>query len=154
MRANREFRLVFLVDRDTDLLVIRPIGRATGQQFLEKLFEAYHAVEAVWRYKRVHDHRRFDGFMTTFDYEENARRWIALTDGNPLPAFAAIVMLEPDETVRIARPSHFLPHETVCRFTDYHEAGHWLNADNKEDYLARLRQSPETTHRKDSGEIY
>lgn len=47
MRANPLFRLVFLIDKENNLLVIRPIGRATGQEFLEKLFEAYQAVEAV-----------------------------------------------------------------------------------------------------------
>jgi hypothetical protein len=92
--------------------------------------------------------------MTTFDYQENARRWTELTNGNPQPAFAAIVMLEPDETVRTSRASHFLPHDTVCRFTDYHEAVHWLNADDKEAYLTSLRQMPEISHRKDTGEIY
>jgi hypothetical protein len=154
MRSNPEFRLVFLVDKPNDLMIIRPVGRATGAEFIEKLFEAYQSVEAVWRYKRIHDHRRFDGLMTQFDYEENGRRWAAMTNGHAEPAFAAIVMLEPDETVRIARPSHFLPNETVCRFTDYHEAVGWLKASDREAYLEQLRASPLVPHRKDSGEIY
>jgi hypothetical protein len=120
-----------------------------GTYFVDKLFEFYARVEEPWTYNRVTDVRRFDGKLIQEDLDEIAKRWMTLADGRPYHAHVAVVSLDRLASFRVAAVSAQFPNETMCVFTDYHEAINWLLAVDKDAFLARLGKTSLPQHRDD-----
>lgn len=142
MHDHPDFRLVFFVDMERRILIARPVGHATGAEFVAKLFEAYATVDAPWTFRRLHDHRRFEGTFDAVDQEEYLVRWAILAEGQTYHTDVAVVELMANDTMRHATPSPVSANEQICYFTDYHEAMGWLLASDKSAYLDRARMSP------------
>lgn len=141
------YRFNFFVDDDRKVIIIRPIGDMPGSVFVERLFAAYADVTAPWTYGRITDFRRFEGYLDNSDLAEIARRWVEMTVGVTYHAYVAVVSTDAVDRLRIPAVSPQFPNETICLFTDYHEAMGWLMAPDREAYLDRVRSNPSTeTH--------
>ncbi len=139
------YRLNFIVDEAARLVIIRPIGDMPAMEFVEQVFDRYHAMSEPWNWRRVNDFRRFEGYLDDASLAEIARRWAELTDGIPYRANVAVVTVDPRDHIRIPAVSPQFPNETICVFTDYHEAVGWLLSETPDAYLAGLsevRHSP------------
>ncbi len=125
-------------DRERKLLTLRPIGPMPGSVFVEKLFEFYATLEEPWTYGRINDFRRFEGKLAQADLDEIGRRWIELARGRTYKAYVAVVTFDRTASFRVAIVSPQFPNETICVFTDYHEAVQWVLAPDRDAYLSRL----------------
>jgi hypothetical protein len=135
-------RLNFFVDSVRRTIIYRPIGPMLGPIYVASLFEAYAQVEAPWTYSRLADLRRFEGLLSEDDIQDAAKRWAVLTAGQAYKGHVAVVSLDAWDQVRIPAASKHFPNETICLFTDYHEANGWLMASDKAQYLATARKTP------------
>ena len=144
-----DYRLNFFVDTERMMIIIRPIGNMPGPVFVEQLFAAYAKVEAPWSYARLNDFRRFTGFLDERDLIEIATRWVKLKGRVKYKAFVAVVSLDAHDRVRLPSASKRFPQETICLFTDYHEAVGWLLASDKGRYLDGLEPLPRHIRRDD-----
>jgi hypothetical protein len=135
-------RLNFFVDSDRRVITYRPIGPMLGPVYIASLFEAYAKLEAPWTYSRLADLRRFTGVLSEDDIQDAARRWAALTAGQNYHSHVAVVSLDAWDLVRIPVASKHFPNETICMFTDFHEANGWLTATDKTQYLTHARKVP------------
>jgi hypothetical protein len=150
MEFQPPYRFNFFVDDARKVLTIRPIGPMPARLFIAKLFAAYAKVEAPWTYSRLSDLRRFEWTLADDDIKEIARRWAVLAEGQPYHANVAVVSNDPKSAIRIPAASENFPNETVCLFTDYHEAMGWLISARKDDYLDTIRMTPPKTGRVDN----
>ncbi|MFT4075133.1 MAG: hypothetical protein QM647_06335 [Asticcacaulis sp.] len=137
-------RLDFFVDAVRRIIIYRPIGPMPGALYIATLFEAYRKVEAPWTYRRLADLRRYEGLLTQEDIEEAAVLWADITHGQSYHSHVAVVSLDAWDQVRIPAASKHFPNETICMFTDYHEAMGWLMAPNKDSYIDAARANPVT----------
>ena len=144
------YRLNFMVDEASKLIIVRPIGDMPAALLVDQLFDRYLGMTAPWTYRRVNDLRRFEGFFEQDALVEIARRWAALTAGVTYSTQVAVVTHDPLDRVRLPAVSPHFPNETFCLFTDFHEAVGWLNADTPEAYLAGLA---EVQHRRNDALI-
>lgn len=138
---RERYRLNFIVDDEHKLIVIRPIGDMPAMEFVERLFAAYEGVDRPWLYRRVNDFRRFDGFLDNDVLAEIARRWAALSGGLDYHAYVAVVTTDTLDRLRLPSVSPQFAKETICLFTDYHEAVGWLLAEDRDTYLAGLGEA-------------
>ena len=138
-------RLNFIVDEAARLVIIRPIGDMPAAAFIEQVFEGYRSLSEPWNWRRVNDFRRFEGYLDDEAMAEIVRLWAELTDGVTYRANVAVVTMNPRDHIRIPAVSPQFPGETICIFTDYHEAVGWLLSETPDAYLAGLsevRHSP------------
>jgi hypothetical protein len=149
MPFDHSYRLNFFVDDVRKVLIIRPIGCMPPRYFIADLFAAYAKVKAPWTYGRLSDLRRFDWTLTDDDVKEIARRWSILTAGQTYSANVAVVSNDPTTQVRIPAASEHFLNETICMFTDYHEAMGWLVSTQKQAYLDGIRSTPPKAGRMD-----
>ena len=140
-----EYRFNSFVDKERKILIVRPIGDMPGAYFVDKLFEFYARVDAPWTFNRVSDLRRFDGKLCQADLDKIAELWVKLADGHAYHAHVAVVSLDRLASFRVAAVSSQFPNETICVFTDYHEAIAWLLATDKDAFLAGLETQPTET---------
>ena len=145
------YRFNVFVDEDRKVIITRPIGDMPGSVFVERLFDAYASVTAPWTYGRISDFRRFEGFLDNSDLAEIARRWKEMTVGIDYHAYVAVVSTDVVDRLRIPAVSPQFPNETICLFTDYHEAMGWLLATDREAYLERMRLAPRQDNRPGRG---
>lgn len=138
MRVESKARLNFLVNTERRIIIMRPIGDLSARDFIDQSIAVYAGVEAPWTYNRLNDVRRFTGYLSDTDLAEMAANWRRLTDGQDYHAHVAIVSLDVLDRVRIPSVSPMFPNETMCLFSDYHEAMGWLTAADRAQYLAAL----------------
>ena len=139
---NSAYRLVFFVDEERKVIIIRPIGDMPGAEFIDKAFEGYERLTKPWLYSRLNDFRRFDGRLSDDDLAEIARRWRLLVGDEHYHANVALISLDPFTRIRLPLVSPQFPNETICLFTDFHEAMGWLLSSDREAYLDEVRQLP------------
>jgi len=132
------YRLNFIVDEAHKLVIIRPIGPMPAMEFVEKAFENYCGLHEPWTYRRVNDFRRFESFLDQPALSEIARRWAELTAGITYRARVAVVTNDPLDRIRLPAVSPQFPNETICLFSDFHEAVGWLLAEAPDAYIAGL----------------
>ena len=133
-------RLNFIVDEANKLVIVRPIGDIPTAQLVSQLFEHYHTLDKPWSWRRINDLRRFDGFFDQDTLDDIARRWAGLTAGVTYKTQVAVVTNDPLDTLRLPAASAQFPNETICLFTDFHEAVGWLLAKDPDTYLAGLAE--------------
>jgi hypothetical protein len=126
MQTRPKSRLVFLASPETRIIVIRPIGIITGPDFIEQLFEAFARLEAAWTYNRLHDFRRFEGFISPTDLTEIARRWALHTSGITYHARVAFLSDRTQDKIRAHAAADLFLNETISTFEDFYEAMAWL----------------------------
>jgi hypothetical protein len=143
---HEDYRLFFSKDERHGLIVIRPIGALPPDLFIDRLFENLACIEKPWAYRRVHDYRRYLEKIDDRAEQVFARRWRDLTKGVTYEGQIAIVTYEAGVELCRPRPSPLFSHETVCCFTDYHEAIGWLMADDPAKYMSNV-QNAARTHR-------
>jgi hypothetical protein len=122
------YRLNVFVDEDRRVLIFRLIGAMPSAEFVERLHTAYATIERPWAWSRVMDFRRFEGLIEFSDVEEMARRWQEMTAGEVYHARVAVVSTDPLDKARVPTASPLFPNETVCYFSDYHDAMAWVLA--------------------------
>ncbi|WP_443748171.1 hypothetical protein [Asticcacaulis solisilvae] len=122
------YRMNVFVDDDRKVMVLRVIGPMPGFEYAERLFEAYDTVPDAWNYARLMDFRRFEGELGFKEIDAIADRWKAMTDGIDYHGKVAVVSTDPLDAVRVPAVSPQFPKETVCHFSDFHEAMDWLTA--------------------------
>jgi hypothetical protein len=149
MPFDHSYRLNFFIDEVRKVLIIRPIGSMPPRYFIADLFAAYAKVQAPWTYGRLSDLRRFEWTLSDDDIGEIARRWSNLTAGQTFTANVAVVSNNPTTQVRIPAASEHFPIETICPFTDYHEAMGCLISGDKQAYLDGIRDTPPKVGRTD-----
>ena len=139
MKRNR---FNFIQDEKSRLLIVRPIGDLPGDVFARNVIEAYSRVEAPWTYNRIIDLRRHDGYVSDGDRGRIAAAWAEITAGITYRAYVAMLMHDALEARRLPQIHADFPHETICIFSDYHEAVGWVLAADQADYLAGLSECP------------
>lgn len=138
MRPEYNARLTFMANAERRIIILRPIGDLSAREFIDQAFEHYARIDAPWTYNRLTDVRRFTGYLSDKDLTEMAARWRDLTEGHDYHAHVAVVSLDIVDRVRIPAVSPMFPNETICMFSDYHEAMGWLSAANRTQYLSGL----------------
>jgi len=122
-------RFQHFIDQDHKVLVVRVIGDMPHSEMADNLFDVYAKLGDPWNWSRIIDFRRFEGVVTIADIEDVAQRWAELTRGQEYRSKYAVVSLDPLEKLRVPAASALFPNETVCHFSDYHEALAWVRAD-------------------------
>lgn len=122
------YRLNVFVDEERKVLIFRVIGAMPSAEFTERLYAAYDTLDRPWRWARIMDFRRFEGLIAFADVEEMARRWQVITAGDNYHSKVAVVSADPLDKARVPTASPLFPNETVCHFSDYHEAMAWVVA--------------------------
>lgn len=135
MQRVNKARLNFLVNAERKVIVIRPIGDMPAASLIDQLFEAYGRVDAPWTYNRLTDFRRYEWFLGEKDICEIAQRWKSLAGGRDYHACVAVVSHDHLDKARVPAISPMFPNETMCHFTDFHDAMGWLTATDKARYL-------------------
>ncbi len=147
-------RFAFIHDKDNLLLIVRPIGDMPGDVVADNIINAYRSVEAPWTYSRVIDLRRHTGYISNGDRGRIAAAWAEITAGIDYHAHVAMLMHDPYEQSRLPKISADFPHETICIFTDYHEAVGWHLATDRGQYLKTLGDCPISIGRDDAISIH
>ncbi|ESQ90366.1 hypothetical protein ABAC460_09430 [Asticcacaulis sp. AC460] len=124
------YRLNVFVDEDRKVLIFRVIGAMPSAEFVQRLHAAYATIDRPWTWSRVMDFRRFEGVIDLTDVEEMAQRWKAMTADQNYHARVAVVSTDPLDKARVPTASPLFPNETVCHFSDYHDAMAWVLADD------------------------
>ena len=119
------YRFNFMVDEANKLVVVRPIGDMPAAELVDQLFDHYRALSEPWTYRRLNDFRRFEGFLDQEALTGIARRWAELTAGVTYHARVAVVSNDPLDRLRLPAVSPQFPNETICLFSDFHEAVGW-----------------------------
>jgi hypothetical protein len=140
MRPN--CKLNIFVNDTRKIIIVRPIGPLPAAEFMDEVFKACANIEAPWEYSRLNDFRRFETTLADDDVREMASRWAEITHGHDYPTRVALVRLDSWNEVRLPSISPLFPNDTLCVFTDYHEAMGWLMAEDSEAYLEGLRATP------------
>ena len=122
------YRLNVIADHDRKIIIFRVIGPMPSVEFAERLFETYEAMEAPWTYSRIMDFRRFEGLVDFAVVEDIARRWAALCAGRMIHSRVAVISLDALDRARVPAASPMFPNETICHFSDYHEAMAWITS--------------------------
>ena len=135
-------RFTFHIDEQHRFMVVRPIGEMTGPVMAARVVEAYRSVDTPWRYNRIVDLRRYQGYVAKEDRALIASAWADITKGIEYRARVAMVVRDSFEKLRLPELSEQFPHETICYFLDYHEAVGWVMAADHEGYLANLDGLP------------
>ena len=135
---NTRRSLNFIVSNAHGFLVVRPIGDLVPDDLADAIIEAYKSVEAPWRYNRIIDFRRYKGYLGDDFRAAIGRRWADMTAGISFHSFIAVVFRGAHEKFRRPETTSAFPSDTLCYFTDYHEAVGWLLAEDKDAYLASL----------------
>lgn len=143
-------RFAFIQDKDNRLLIVRAIGDLPGDVLADNIIEAYRSVEAPWTYGRIIDLRRHTGFVSDADRGRIAAAWAEITAGVDYHAHVAMLMHDSYERLRLPRISADFPRETICLFTDYHEAVGWHLAADRGAYLDALGVGPAPPARDDT----
>lgn len=150
MGSGSEARLVFMANPEIGIIVVRPIGYMTGPEFVERLFDAYAGVEAPWTFNRMTDFRRFQGRLNDDDLRAIRDRWQLLAGNRTYRAHVAVVSDNPLDQIRVPAASPMFSNETICLFTNFHEAMGWLQSTDRTAYLAALAPSSKP-HSPDTG---
>lgn len=135
-------RFVFIADEDNRLMTVRAIGDMQGDILADNIIAAYRTVASPWTYNRIIDLRRHTGFVSDADRGRIATAWAEITAGVDYHAHVAMLPHDAYERLRLPLISADFPHETICMFTDYHEAVGWLLAADRDQYLNGLRDRP------------
>lgn len=122
------YRMNVFVDDDRKVMVLRVIGPMPGSEYAERLFEAYAGVPDAWNYARLLDFRRFEGELGYLETDTIVERWNAITDAIDYHGKVAVVSTDPLDAVRVPAVSPRFPKETICHFSDFHEAMDWLTS--------------------------
>jgi hypothetical protein len=130
------------VDAARKIIIVRPIGPLSASEFIAEVFRACAKIEAPWEYSRLNDFRRLETTFTEDEVQEMAARWAEITQGHSYPTRVAIVRLDAWNEARLPNFSPLFPNDTLCAFTDYHEAMGWLIAADPSTYLAHIRSNP------------
>lgn len=144
-------RFNVFMDQEHRFLVIRPIGPIPGAEVGARVLEFYGSVDAPWTFNRIVDLRRHDGYVSNSDLDAIATGWAEMTKGIAYRAHVAMVVKDAYEKLRAPEISSRFPNETICYFSDYHEAVGWIIAVDQSQYLANLGAVPERM--RDSGSI-
>jgi hypothetical protein len=128
MGAEYNARLTFMANPDRRIIILRPIGDLSARAFIDEAFEHYARIDEPWTYNRLTDVRRFTGYLSDADVAEMAERWRDLTEGRTYHAHVAVVSFDTLDRLRLPAVSPMFPNETICLFSDYHEAMGWLTA--------------------------
>jgi hypothetical protein len=120
------YRTNFFVDKDRNILIFRVIGAMPSAEVVEALFAGYATVEAPWTYNRLMDFRRFEGLVDFADVERISTRWAEMIRECDYQSKVAVVSHDALDKVRVPTASPLFPRETLCHFSDYHEAMAWL----------------------------
>ena len=150
MRAENRARLTFMANPERRIIILRPIGDLSARDFIDRAFEHYAQIDEPWSYNRLTDVRRFTGYLSDADVAEMAARWGDLTAGHDYHAHVAVVSLDVIDRVRIPSVSPLFPNETICLFSDYHEAMGWLTSMDRARYLSGLAPVPASRHSDDT----
>lgn len=126
------YRMNVFVDDHRKVMVLRVIGPMPGDEYAERLFEAYGGVADAWNYARLMDFRRFEGELSFRQIEAIAERWKTMTADVDYCGKVAVVSTDPLDAVRVPAVSPQFPKETVCHFRDFYEAMDWLTAPDAE----------------------
>jgi hypothetical protein len=153
MRVEINARLTFMANPERRLIVVRPIGELSARSFIDQLFDHYATVAEPWTYNRLTDFRRFSGFLSDQNLTEIAERWRTLADGHSYHSHVAVVSFDALDRLRVPAVSPMFPNETICLFSDYHEAMGWLTAMDRARYLAELGPSLASRESDDSLQI-
>lgn len=153
MRVEFNARLTFMANPERRLIIVRPIGDLSARAFIDELFAHYASVAEPWTYNRLTDFRRFSGFLSEQNLAEIADRWRALADGHVYHSHVAVVSFDALDRLRVPAVSPMFPNETICLFSDYHEAMGWLTAVDRARYLAELGPALASRHSDDSVQI-
>ncbi len=140
MTSRAKFNLH--VNDEHRLLVLRPIGAMAGSEIASRTVEFYRSLDAPWTYNRIVDFRRYDAYVSREDLDFIAAGWADITAGVQYRAYVAMVVREAYEKLRLPEVSQRFPNETICYFSDYHEAVGWLQAVDQTRYLANLGALP------------
>jgi hypothetical protein len=116
------------VDDHRKVMVLRVIGPMPGEEYADRLFEAYAGVADAWNYARLIDFRRFEGDLGLRQIEAIAERWHTMTADIDYRSKVAVVSIDPLDALRVPVASPQFPKETICHFRDFHEAMNWLTA--------------------------
>jgi hypothetical protein len=135
-------RLNLFVDDSRKIIIVRPIGPLPASEFIDQVFKACANIPAPWTYSRLNDFRRFETTLADEHLHEMATRWAEITQGHDDLTRVALVRLDSWNEVRLPNISPLFPKDTLCVFTDYHEAMGWLMASDSEAYLEHLRANP------------
>ncbi len=135
---HNRYRLNFIVDEASKLIIVRPIGDMPATAYIDQLFDRYRALSEPWSYRRVNDLRRFEGHLHAAALAEAARRWAELTARVTYSTRVAVVSNDLLDPIRLPAISPQFPNETICLFCDFHEAVGWLLAKDADTYLAGL----------------
>ncbi len=135
-------RLNFTVAEKHGFLIVRPIGTLPPEDLVDAIIDAYMSVEAPWRYNRIIDFRRYKGYLDDAVREAIGRRWSELTAGIDFHASIGLVFRAAHHKLRSPEVTSAFPNETLCYFTDYHEAVGWLMATDRDAYLRALPELP------------
>ncbi len=135
-------KFVFIDDKDSLLLIVRAIGDMPGDVLADNIIAAYRSVKAPWTYGRIIDLRRHTGYVSDGDRGRIARAWAEITAGVEYHAHVAMLMHDPYERLRLPKISNDFPKETICLFSDYHEAVGWHLAADRDQYLQGLGDCP------------
>lgn len=138
MSKHKQGKLVFMIDPDIQIIVIRPIGPLSGPDFVQQLFLNYARVDKPWTYGRLNDFRRFEGHLSDTDLKAIAKGWQRLARGVNYHAHVAVLTNDPLGTYRIPAVSPMFPNETICLFTAFAEAMGWLRSMDRSAFLASL----------------
>ncbi|MBP2159091.1 MULTISPECIES: hypothetical protein [Asticcacaulis] len=139
------------IDEAHRFLVIRPIGAMFGAELVERVMQLYRSLKAPWTYNRIVDLRRYDGHITTADLDNAAAAWEEISAGIDYRLSVAMVVRDAYEKLRLPEISERFPNETICYFSDYHEAIGWILAEDHSRYLDGLGPIPQ--RRRDVGAI-
>jgi hypothetical protein len=140
MRPN--CKLNIFVNEARKIIIVRPIGPLPGSEFIDEVFKACAKIEAPWEYSRLNDFRRLETTLADDDVKDMAARWAKITQGHAYPTRVAVVRLDSWNEVRLPNISPLFPNDTICVFTNYHEAMGWLMAKDSDAYLDNLRNNP------------
>lgn len=139
------------IDKDDRFLVIRPIGPLPGSELAARVIEFYRSLEAPWKFDRIVDLRRYEGYIATADLDYAATEWDQMTVGIEYSVKVAMVVRDAYEKLRLPEISERFPQETICYFSDYHEAVGWILAKDDGRYLSGLGDVP--VRRREAGAI-
>ena len=134
------FRFYTFIDDEHSFFVIRPIGELPGPEHAARVIAFYRSLDRPWRYNRLIDFRRHAAYVSDADRGAIAEAWAEITRGVDYHARVAIVARDAWEKLRLPQMAQDFPNETICFFSDYHEAAGWLQAQAPDAYLAALRK--------------
>ncbi len=134
-------RFAFIHDKDNLLLIVKPIGDMPGDVVAEKSSLPILALTRLGPIAESSICADIPVISETETEAASSRPGLKIR-----PASTTMPMLrcmhDPYERLRLPKISADFPHETICRFTDYHEAVGWHLAADRGQYLETLGDCP------------